>query len=352
VIAKIGPKAKDAVPAIVSCLVDHNPPDIELAQYAGRALSRVSPDDAKAQVPTLIERLHNDDPNVRSCATFALQGIDPDAKEAVPALMEALDSVSAESAARALGAIGPEAAPAVGKLIGLLAEPGRRQATIHALGRIGPPAKHAIPLLLGRLTLKSTDTATTDEQGEAAVALARIDADGSQSIHMLTAILDDQSRDEWLRCSAADALGEIVQRREEAVRALARAVSDPLAMVRAHAAVALGRSGLGSEHVVTALVGALNDPNPFVRTGAASALGRFGAAASAAVPALVEASNDPKNGRTNVKTQARVTETRFDGTQVMWEMYYKSVRGAALQALEGIGAEAARRAAENPTSVR
>ncbi len=99
----------------------------------------------------LAEALKGGDRDVRLVSVVVLGRVGPAAKEAVPALSEALqnDEYSAvrEAAARALGRIGGEGA--VFGLVGALRDgaPEVRRASAGALGMIGPEAKAAGPAL-------------------------------------------------------------------------------------------------------------------------------------------------------------------------------------------------------------
>ena len=62
-----------------------------------------------------------------------------------------------------------------------------------------------------------------------------------------------------MRCSAAEALGQIGPKAEAAVPALAKALQDKEEKVRQDAAVALGRIGPKAQAAAPALVEALKD---------------------------------------------------------------------------------------------
>jgi HEAT repeat protein len=92
--------------------------------------------------------LHDSDPAVQTQGAFGLSLLGPEARPAVPALIEALDSPNAlvrQNAALALGSIGPDARGAVEGLTKLLHDEEwsvRRQAAM-SLGKIGPDARSA-----------------------------------------------------------------------------------------------------------------------------------------------------------------------------------------------------------------
>ncbi len=110
VLAKIGPEARPAVPALLETLKDKKKPECHLAV---RALGRIGPD-AKAAVPALVEMLKEKNPmtfpvEINAFVPEVFQGgseevtpaveaastlgqIGPNAKEAIPALLEAHQS--------------------------------------------------------------------------------------------------------------------------------------------------------------------------------------------------------------------------------------------------------------------
>lgn len=156
-LARMGPDAAAAVPA-VSKLIDDDPEAKQRATLlAVQALGRIGPR-AKESVPTLRKALQSEQPRhpLRIEATMALGRIGPDAKDATPALIAALKEPTEKSgplrfhAATALGQIGPSAKAAVPALIELLNDrkvgPARLVAA-QALGGIGAEAKDAIPAL-------------------------------------------------------------------------------------------------------------------------------------------------------------------------------------------------------------
>jgi hypothetical protein len=100
----------------------------------------------KSAVPVLLQALKGD-PFVARAAATALGGIGPEAREAVPALLEALrgsDPSLTATAAKALGAIGPDAREAVPILKSLAENPphkevgGNARRALRALGEVVP----------------------------------------------------------------------------------------------------------------------------------------------------------------------------------------------------------------------
>jgi len=153
-------------------------------------LARLGP----AAIPVLVEALEY--PPTRTSIIQAIGMFGPDAKDAVPALIEILRQDPKlgvrNSAAQSLGLIGPDARNAIPELIAGLKEKDSymRLACAQALGRIGPDASDAVPDLIECLRDKSSLV-----QVHAAVSLGRIGPSARAAIPALTEFLKDQ--DEW-----------------------------------------------------------------------------------------------------------------------------------------------------------
>ena len=83
---------------------------------AADALGRIGP----PAVPALVQALHSEDAEVRLKAVEVLARMGPDAREAVPDLVTLLDDADdriRKATTRTLGRIGPDAAPAVPALM-------------------------------------------------------------------------------------------------------------------------------------------------------------------------------------------------------------------------------------------
>jgi len=236
--------------------------------------------EAKAAVPALVEALKDKD-RVREDAVRALAQIGPPAVTALVRALKDKDENLRQQAATVLGKIGAEAKAAVPALVEVLKDKDKnvRQQAAIALGKIGLGAKAAVPALVEALKDKDKNL-----RQQAAVALVQI---GPPALGALIEILRD--KDENVRLQAAVALGQIGLEAETAIPALVEALKDKDEHVRQQAAVALVQIG---PPTVAALIEALKDKEESVRQQAAIALGRIGPDAKAAVPALVKAMKD------------------------------------------------------------
>jgi HEAT repeat protein len=144
-LGSIGPAAEEAIPAIEAAVTSN-------ALAAGKALGRIGP----ASVPVLIRLLSHEKADVRTWAAWALRYLGPDAHEAVPALVDLIntDEKARNFAIQALGAIGPKAAPAIPVLTSMLGEsdPALRSWALDTVRRIGPEAKDARDAVLKLMT--------------------------------------------------------------------------------------------------------------------------------------------------------------------------------------------------------
>lgn len=164
-LGRIGPAAAASTPALIRLLEDPN-----ISEYKGynsgmhavviKALGRLGPS-AEVAVPLLIKRLSDTYGDVRSAAAQALRNMGPAGRkaieEAVPSFIKVLRNptrstdnearLASYDAARALGALGPDAREAVPDLMQAAQDADLRSDAIEALGDIGPDATVAVPLL-------------------------------------------------------------------------------------------------------------------------------------------------------------------------------------------------------------
>ncbi len=149
ILARMGPKAKMAVPALLASLGDEDPKTRREILFA---LGSIGPA-ASGAVPALMQSLDDEDMNVRYSAAFALGRIGPAAAAAEPVLGENLDSPDkflALVSAWALAHIAPHGDRTLSKAMPLLVEGlGNSAASVRieaaaALGVLGPKAKAAV----------------------------------------------------------------------------------------------------------------------------------------------------------------------------------------------------------------
>jgi HEAT repeat protein len=214
-LGRMGPRAKDTVPALVDALQD---PHAHVAEAAASALRRIAGTPSSAGPPTplpapgpvelpavidLIDMLRHENAHLRRIAVVALGETRSVGNDAIPELVEGLDDKDdavRREAARALGKIGAAAVPSLVVALGDAPDDRVRVSAAEALGRIGPRATVAIPALIA--ALKHADDAVRDA---AAAALLLIGPPAAPAL--IEAVTDADPR---LRAEAAALLTEIV----------------------------------------------------------------------------------------------------------------------------------------------
>ena len=262
---------------------------------------------ARAAIPALRQALTHPQLRVRIDAAIALTSIDPPAPDAVRVLVAALDphQEDAWKVPEALGRLGPEAVAALPVLIGLLNKGPAREDVIEALVRIDPGGAVCVPLLIK--ALGDTDSDIVDA---AARALGLLGPRARPAVPVLAATLDRKITGPFQNegdpiADVARALGRIGPEARSAIPALIRALKSPPVMPAgfdreedeidqegaAACARVLGGFGPDAKAAVPTLIGVLrardkDDEDWEVRREAALALGRIGPDATAAVPVL------------------------------------------------------------------
>jgi HEAT repeat protein len=325
-LARLGPKARAAIPALLvtACDVDATVrkaaagllnqvdpgwptnPNVsgavgdlikemgrrssDIAQTASLLLSRIGPS-AVGELAQALAEGANDIRQVFVAQTLARIG--PPAAPAVPALALALTSEFAhvrQAAAEALTAIGQASEPAVPALILALADwnPGVRQAAARSLARVGRAAELAVAGLIQLL-------ADRDEAvREAAIeAHAQVGPGSVPLLQELLQILDSRQLEEWLRqkVTAADLCTNVGEHLAEGgvVRIACRSDDPALVHIQREPLKALRNLSWCFQQAVEDHL-----RMETTREAAVKALGKIGPAACVAVPTLVEALADKK----------------------------------------------------------
>jgi HEAT repeat protein len=283
---RLGPKAKDALPALIKALDD---PDKQVWANSLSAIAAIGPD-AKEAIPALIEDLDSkrgrgqryfDRNQTLFRSAYALTRIGP---AAIPPLIQALgadDSALRAGAAKALGGMGPGAKEAIPALMSNLKHGDNdvQREVIDALALIGPDAK---PPVVAALSAREAR-----ERSGAATTLAGM---GRSAQDAAPAMLEQLGKETEaaVRVSLLTALPKIGADPKTLVPQLIEALKDPNDSIR-HAAI----NGLLSfpaarKQIVESLTALLRDPNKDMSQRAAYVVGRFGVTAATAVPVLLD----------------------------------------------------------------
>jgi HEAT repeat protein len=296
-LGKLGPVAKTVAPAIQEVLHDS---DEQMRNEAVKALKEIEPtllesrlqemnQQAAANIARLIEMIRTGEYPQRYRAVEALSLFGPDAKDAVPVLIQALD------------------APVMVRAMADIAQHNLWRVIADALGEIGPDARAAVPKLV-ELIRKSKQYAGMSY----CPALGKIGTNASLAVPVLQSLLQDENL--RLRLAAADALIMIAPPAcSNVVAVLTNLLNEPeLATVwvvdekgvarrsdrkdlqnpesvfaKISVSVALWRLGLEKEppiEVLAELAG--KDPSAGGELWAIKLLGEIGPAAKPALPAL------------------------------------------------------------------
>jgi HEAT repeat protein len=288
---RIGPAARAAAPALTDLLRSK---DTRLYMAAANALGSIGHDSAPA-VPDLSDFLAVDDERISVTAAFALARILPgdadEIKPVVPVLVKALHSkhrlLQAE-AVRGLMVIGVSAVPELAELVGNYDnDPQSAAAAASTLRTMGPAAYPALPALLLALDSRHDLVVTS-----AADAVGAIGPTAKDALPALQKVLTSEHA--LLRTHAAHNIGRLEAAAAPAAADLKNALLDKDPNVRREAAHALGKIGPHAKVAIPALIVALNDQEQPVVMAAAHALSRLG---EEAVPALAALVKDPRRGR-------------------------------------------------------
>jgi hypothetical protein len=301
----LGPRGKDAVPALVAMLEEPLPvwhgaasALSTMGEAAAIALagcldaSDAASRDAAVQAfvwmevvplaarPALEKRLRDGATEMRVLCATALGHATPPDPASIEALVGAFADAEENVVSAALGAIeklGPRDTKVALALRPLVSHKTLGVAAIRAAKRLGPAAQVLAPDLVAAVRA-AKDFSDRTPHIEALAAI------GKPAIPALLAALhgDDESEDSRHR----DWFTSLSKMRSDSIDALLELAKDPKPRLRAGALDAIRGAWPQRDRVVAALVDALHDADPGVRLAAAERLGMLGSIAGPAVPAL------------------------------------------------------------------
>lgn len=239
---------------------------------------------AHEAVPTLLDALDSEDDFTVIAAAVALWRVDRRIDVALPHLARLLPDLG-ETVCDAITQIGPAAAPLIGEVLEALQSDDwdLQWAAADALGHMGSSDPAVLATLTAALGHDSVIVVSA-----ASTALART---GAAAMPVLSDILrqPEDRRAEW----AADALGQIGPSAEAAAELLRAQLQSPRPGLAAWSAIAVAKI-TGDERVVSALVKLLEDMDRSdLRQQAALGLKAIGPRASSAVGPLSALRDDP-----------------------------------------------------------
>jgi HEAT repeat protein len=272
----------EVVGALIGLFSDEN---AAVTVKAANGLSQIG----EAAVPALVRTLK--DENFR---TLAIEILGPEARAAVPSLLELMTRADVNAAVRheamiALGLMGPSASSAAPRLLDILSSPAAAElhpAAAWVLARMGE--KKALPML------KTLAGETQDEQTQRAIAWALVTLEPGNpenAAKALPYLTKSTSSDRALvRKESLAALAKLGPLAAEAIPVvLERAEKDADDAVRAEALQALAEIGAPADKVLLVAVAAFSDSATEVRMAARYVLGRLGTDAKQMEAQLQEA---------------------------------------------------------------
>ncbi len=268
-IGYLGPAAKIVVPSLIRAVDPAKTGDGKLdqvneslRQFAAQALGRIGPAAAEA-IPKLFPKTGDQRFETRhrtQLDSFIAEALGRIGKPSLPALLQAFQGKDLELrifATLALAAMQDEAGSTVPVLIAALNEPtsALQDHVVKALGRIGPAAAPAVPVLKTKLGREDYD------EREIFLAFERI---GKASVPALVEIFQQGVR-EFLQPESMAPHVEVFlhlgTEAREAAPALLPYLTDQRPMIRAAAAVALGAVEPETPGVIPALIEILKYPS-------------------------------------------------------------------------------------------
>jgi HEAT repeat protein len=243
-------------------------------------------------VPNLIKALGQGDKTTRLEAAKALGDLEAEAAPAAPALARMSRDPDVDVRWRAVKTLGMiHADPKISLPVFRAAlqdkDWGMRMTGLEALGQQSPTCQQAVDDLDGALGSDYKDV-----REEAAVALLRVRPQHEKALQVLKQRLEEKDGGRTFIIHKLTGLGVAAK---PLLPALIACLKDNYGAVRMVAAEVLGDWQISPTVTVPALAGALKDDNDDVRTFAAQSLRKFGVKARMAVPALIEVIKKDKN---------------------------------------------------------
>ena len=269
------PADGDRLPTLIQDLKDE---DLNVRLKALRGLGKLGPA-AKEAVPAMVAAMKADN-QVAFDAVEALGNIGPGAKEAVPALIDSLQDTTKylrERAAEALGKIGPGARTAVGPLEKALKDEGTnvRLWASFALIKITGNRSRYLPLIKAVYLDKTPSDPFDVPRAVAIMVLEELGQDAGGAVPELTEALTDTESAPVTPERAARALGNIGPDAAAAVPRLielAKTSRAILAEARVEAIKTLGKIGPAARAAIPTLTELADDRDPSVAGAAAESL--------------------------------------------------------------------------------
>jgi len=249
--------------------------------------------DAKPAIPKLVEMLDDRSVHFRNMICEVLRELGPHAKSGVPQLVKLLREKKArdpEDVMLVLQAIGPDAKEAIPVLMDNLHDEKLLKYAVQTLCSIGPEAKVAIPEI-GKAIKRA--------RGNSAISVKSLvwplSNLGTDVVPLLIECLKD---DPPVQCASAEALAAMGQPARVAIPDLKRLARHKTPEVRFAVANALWEIAKDSESITIYCELLTVDPQSsnVVLTWSVEALGKIGPAAMTALPALKEFGKPSKEG--------------------------------------------------------
>lgn len=269
-LAKLGPDAREALPALVDVAL--HDPNQDTSAAAGTAIRTLDLTAARDVVSGYLPALWDANPEVRRKACVVLGSLGPVAKPAVASLITMLDDTDElvrERAVSALGTIGIPQTEIVAALTKAMHDPASA-VRYRAAAQFAYHIPVTVAVVSSLMELRNDRDKTVASLAE--VALEHAGQNDRQDVSNLVSLLERPGEKDY----ALQQLAQLGPGAAEAAPVLISILKDSLALNRYLAAEALRAIGPAAEEAVPELIAALHDPDPIVTESAAEALEAIG----------------------------------------------------------------------------